>query len=121
MMQNAKKSGTSIVPLFFIILVARKDAVAIHMRMCKVRLQRAACATGDRAQDSDQDTCTDEGYDNAVNDVAAGRKAKSVHNEAADKRAHDANNNITNDAITATAHHNARQETGDQANDDPEK
>lgn len=87
----------------------------------KRSLYSAACATGDGAQNSDQDTGADEGYDNAIEDVAAGREAKRVHNEAADKRAYNADDNITDDAIPAAAHHNARQETGDQTNDDPEK
>jgi hypothetical protein len=83
------------------------------------RLYATACATTDEAEQEDQDTSTNEGNDDAV-DEAITTKTKGIHNETTDKGTDDTNNDITDDAVTTTTHNNTSKEASDQTNDDPE-
>ena len=79
-------------------------------------------AAGYHPQDGDQDHRADEGHEDA-GDVDAVHGIRHVQQrcgeEAADQGAHDAHDDVADEAVAATAHHLAGQPTSDQPNDDP--
>jgi hypothetical protein len=81
----------------------------------------AAGATTDRTQDRDQDTCTNEGDQDTIDEISARAESKCIHDESADKGTNDTNNDITNNAIAAATHDNACQEARNEADNNPEK
>ena len=79
-------------------------------------------AAGYHPQDRDQDHRADEGHEDA-RDVDAVDGIRDLQQrcgqEAADHGAHDAHDDVADEAVAAPAHHLAGQPTSDQPNDDP--
>ena len=74
-------------------------------------------AAREEAQDGNQDTGTEKRDDDGPNQ-AVGTQANETRKETAEKCADDANDDIADDTIP-TAHDHARQQTCDQADDQP--
>jgi hypothetical protein len=81
----------------------------------------AAGATADRTQDCDQNTRTNEGNNDAIDEVSTSAVTKCIHDETTDKGTDDTNNDIANNAIAAATHDNACQETSNEADNNPEE
>jgi hypothetical protein len=77
----------------------------------------AVRATSQEAKQSEKDTCAEKG-DDKVPDKAGATQMKQTHQEATNEGTNEANYDITDDPIAATAtHHRARQCPSDQTDE----
>ncbi len=96
-----------------------QNEVAVCGHVIPRRLEDGAPGRfGDGVQDGYQYTCTDEGKDDAA-DKAEIAKTQQPGQEAANAGADDTCNDVAYKFITAPAHGDVCQETGDQANEKP--
>src|SRR5437660_2432564 len=82
-------------------------------------LWRARPATTNCAQNGNQDTRADEGDDDAPPEPEVRVGGQEIGEQPTNESANDTDDDVSNDAITATAHDNTSQKTGDQPNNNP--
>src|ERR1700690_4125350 len=69
---------------------------------------------------SDQDDCADEGDADVADEAARLETENRAHDEAADDRAHQSEQDVKDDAVTSV-HDKIGKEAGDETDDDPGK
>src|SRR5579875_80831 len=79
-----------------------------------------AAAMCDCTQNSNKNTGSDNGYNNAAYETDRRARDQQVHEQAPDERADKPYDDIANNTITTTAHNLTRQKTGDKTDNQPD-